>query len=87
MASVPERKRAQGFGWVFRLITLKGLIFTGFWAQRPYYIRLLGYFDAKGNNGLASQRGSSDHAMICAVCPGSLLGALRKNSPIVIITA
>ena len=37
------------------LITLKGLIFAGFWAQRPYYVRLLGYFDAKGNNGLASQ--------------------------------
>ena len=29
--------------------TLKGLICSGFWAQRPYYIRLfLGYFDAKG---------------------------------------
>ena len=29
-------------------LTLKGLIFEGFWAQRLYYIRLLGCFDAKG---------------------------------------
>ena len=29
-------------------LSIEGLIFQGFWAQRPYYIRLLGYFDAKG---------------------------------------
>ena len=29
-------------------LTLKGLIFQGFSAQRPYYKGLLGYFDAKG---------------------------------------
>ena len=28
-------------------ITLKGLIFESSWAQRPHYIRLLCYFDAK----------------------------------------
>ena len=26
-------------------LQLEGLIFQGFWAQRPYYIRLLGYFE------------------------------------------
>ena len=31
-------------------LSIEGLIFQGFWAQRPDYIRLLGYFDAKGNN-------------------------------------
>ena len=31
-----------------QFLALKGLIFKGFWAQRPHYIRLLGYFDAKG---------------------------------------
>ena len=25
---------------------ISGLIYEGFWAQRPYYIRLLSYFDA-----------------------------------------
>ena len=30
-------------------LTLEGLIFQGFWAQRPYDTRLCGYFDAKGN--------------------------------------
>ena len=29
-------------------LTIQALIFYGFWAQRPDYVRLLGYFDAKG---------------------------------------
>ena len=29
-------------------LSIEGLIFQGFWVQRPYYIRLLCYFDAKG---------------------------------------
>ena len=34
-----------------RTITLRlvGLIIQGFWAQRPYYIRLLGCFEPEGN--------------------------------------
>ena len=27
---------------------IEGLIYSGFWAQRPYYIRFLGYFDPQG---------------------------------------
>ena len=37
-----------------RSLTLKGLMFQGVWAQIPYYIRLLGYFDAKGMGGYGS---------------------------------
>ena len=29
-------------------LTLQGLLFEGFWAQRPYYVRLVGYVDAQG---------------------------------------
>ena len=32
----------------FLSLTRKGLTCSGFWAQRPYYIRLFGYSDAKG---------------------------------------
>ena len=30
---------------------ISGLIYSGFWAQRPYYIRFLGYFDPQGIAG------------------------------------
>ena len=36
-------------GLIFlRLLGPKTRLYKAFWAQRPYYIRLLGYVDAKG---------------------------------------
>ena len=43
--------RVWGLGfrvWGLGSLTLTGLIFSGFWAQRPHIVRLLGDFDAKG---------------------------------------
>ena len=36
-----------------------------FWVQRPYYVRLLGYFDAKGKPVKASSRTSSRTELSC----------------------
>ena len=42
-------------------LTLKGLmVFKAFWAKDPFFIRLLGYFDAKGQKPQGSR--SSSHA-------------------------
>ena len=48
-AHEPERKPPQGMKLIPSPYSQRTYIFSGFWAQRPYYVRLLGYFDAKGS--------------------------------------
>ena len=46
-----SHKKELPWSLSFRLmesLTLKGLTFQGFWAQRPYSTRIFGYFDAQG---------------------------------------
>ena len=60
-------------------LTLEGLIFEGCSAQRPYYVRLLGYFDAKGKATALSNLGG----MFRIVGPGD---ATSKETAVMVPT-